>query len=248
MEQLGSIAARSGLQPQNESQITQKSSGNISPRQNSGISREKIAAMLDVLKARWQTRGWHAMAKEDSEPMALEFIKVMNRHEIPYQQYRELYDRSVDLRARRVEQGLSCDDFSADMMVACWPSLKQDLHERQVAAGRTLTASAQSQCLRCFGTGMETVTDAEGRKSVRPGCQHEMLDETERTTAGLDDAISEVKLRQGATTESAAMICNRIRLELAKDYATAEDQEVGDQAWRASQTMAHAERYCRENL
>jgi hypothetical protein len=240
MEKISKIMA--APLPSSELQTTQRSSPSTLLRQSLGLSREKLTAMLDVLKARWQTRGWHAMSREDSEPMAIEFIRELDRHEIPWQHYRELYQRSLDLRARRIAQGLAADDFSADMMVACWPSLRQDLHEREVAAGRTLTAQAQTQCLDCFGTGTQIIRDAEGNKiGARPGCKHEaQAREVEETMDGF--AMAEAALRQPAREETALDICRRVRRDLAKDYLA--DVEG---AWEAQTTWLHAERYVREN-
>lgn len=201
--------------------------------------------MLDVLKARWQTKGWHVMRKEDSEPMAIEFIKALERHQIPYAHYRELYDRSLDLRARRMGQGLSCDDFSADMMVARWPSLRAEIREREIAEGRTLTVTAPTQCLRCYGTGMEIIYGERGEKvGVKPGCMHEHIDKSDPSTAGIDNAIGALKIV--FTEETAEDICKRVRQQLAHLVITTFGEE-SQRAWQASRTWAHAEKYVREN-
>lgn len=145
-----------------------------------GVSREKVTAMLDVLKTRWQTKGWHVMAKEDGEPMALEFIRELDRHGVPWTAYRDLYHRSVDLRARRLGQGMQCEDFSAEMMIACWPALEAELKQREIDAGRTLTENAASQCPRCHGTDMEALYGASGYQlGVRKGCDHRAVEEGE---------------------------------------------------------------------
>ena len=107
------------------------------------------------------------MSAEDSGAMAIAFIEVMDREGIHYRHYEELYRRSVSLRAARMNEGLKCDDFSADMMVACWPSLKYELKRREIDAGRTLPDTAASECPRCFGVGMEVIPEHGARR-----CDH----------------------------------------------------------------------------
>lgn len=203
-----------------------------------GISREKLTAMLDVLKTRWQTKGWHVMAKEDSEPMAVEFIRELDRHSVPYQHYRELYNRAIDLRAARINNGLSCDDFSVEMMLACWPSLQRDIRQREIDSGRLLTETSQTQCGRCFGTGMERVYEMGVMIGLRKGCKHEILDDA---SAGPDD------LPTMGRDETAIEICGRIKKELAQEWIAAIDDPSRSAAiWAAQGTVTRASRYIAE--
>lgn len=113
--------------------------------------------MLNVLDKRWLSMGWRAMDPKDSEVMALVWIEILDRERVPYQHYEELYRRCVGLRARRLSQGLKCDDFSVEMMIACWPSLAAEIRERMVKEGRYLEQNAAAGCEKCYGTGMEVV-------------------------------------------------------------------------------------------
>lgn len=137
-------------------------------------SREKVTAMQNVLNKRWLSQGWRVMDPDDSEAMAMVWIEIMDEHKIPYQHYQELYRRSIGLRAKRLEQGLKCEDFSADLLVACWPGLVKDIEQRRIAEKRYLPDTAESDCPRCFGSGMEVVPG----KGARP-CKHEPLDPSE---------------------------------------------------------------------
>ena len=185
------------------------------------------------------------MTDPDSEPMALAFIEAFNRHQIPYQQYGELYTRAMDLRARRLAQGLKTDDFSADLLIACWPGLKSELHDREVAAGRTLTATSATQCLRCYGTGMENVFDDEGRSlGVRPGCKHEHVDTSDPSMNGFDQAFD--ALATPHRPETALEICARLRKQLAYEYATAIGDAESERAWAGSKALNGIERYIRQ--
>jgi len=129
--------------------------------------------MLAVLNRRWLANGWRVMDPADSETMALVWIELLDRDRIPYQHYDELFRRAVDLRARRLENGLKCDDFSAEMMIACWPPLAAELHKRDIRSGRFLTPNAESDCPRCYGTGVERIIDADGKAWAKPGCDHD---------------------------------------------------------------------------
>lgn len=95
------------------------------------------------------------MNPKDSETMALVWIEMLDGQRIPYQHYETLYKRSVELRARRMSQGLKCDDFSVEMMIACWPSLAKEIHDKRVAEGKYLSSTAESDCDRCYGSGIE---------------------------------------------------------------------------------------------
>lgn len=181
------------------------------------------------------------MSEGDSVPMALVWIESLDRAGVPYQQYDELYQRSVALRAQRSAQGLKTDDFSVDLMIACWPSLKTELNERAIAEGRTLSATAPTQCLRCFGTGMERMFDENGNeKGVRPGCLHEHVDTSDPGTAGLQDALAAA--RQG---ESARDILIRLGALAAADWLTLSGP-AADRVWRGIGILTRAERYVRE--
>ncbi len=166
------------------------------------------------------------MDKADAEPMAL-------------------YQRACELRMSNLAKGLKPDEFSADMMAFCWPGLQKELREREVAAGRTLTGYAQSQCLDCYGTGIKTFYDADGKKiGARPGCTHEHVDAGERDREGM--ASVEAAMHRPVPDETAADICSRVRQQLAYTYVHADGETAQQAAWSASRTWAHAEKYCRE--
>lgn len=117
--------------------------------------------------------GWRAMDPEDSEPMAVVWIEALNRAGIPRQSYLELYYRCIELRARRLTEGLECDGFSVDMMISCWPSLQKEIREREINAGRTLTSNAASGCPHCLGSGMRYVDPANPGQGIEGRCDHQ---------------------------------------------------------------------------
>jgi hypothetical protein len=149
-------------------------------KQSLQVSREKLRAMLSVLNKRWLSKGWNAMERENAEPMALVFIERLNEENVPYQLYEELFNRSVKMRAQRMAQGLGCDDFSVDMMLACWPALRKEIREKEIASKSMLPETAESRCPRCMGLGKEYVFDAEGKLlGVKQTCDHRPLVEGE---------------------------------------------------------------------
>ena len=187
--------------------------------------------------------GWRAMDTADSEPMALVFIERLDRDGIPYQHYHELYIRAGQLRTRTINNGGRVEDFSADLMASCWPNLQAELKQREIDAGRTLSATAPTQCRRCHGTGMEMIYDADGQKlGVLPGCKHEFVD---------DDPVVEISQTFTApamsSSETAVAICVRVRKELAKIFVMHDDSNERHRAWLASATWLRAEKYCRAN-
>lgn len=111
------------------------------------------------------------MDEADSEPMALVWIESLDGARVPFERYAELYRRSIELRARRLAQGLKCEDFSVDMMIACWRELCKEIDKNMRDSGRYLPETAESDCPRCYGSGMEVVPG----KGARP-CKHEPLD------------------------------------------------------------------------
>ena len=111
--------------------------------------------MLNVLNKRWLTQGWRVMDKADAEIMAIAWIEVLDQYKVPHDQYAELYRRCLELRSRRLSNGLKCDDFSVEMMIACWPSLAKEIHDKRVAEGKYLSSTDESDCDRCYGSGYE---------------------------------------------------------------------------------------------
>jgi hypothetical protein len=99
--------------------------------------------------------------------MALAWIEALNREGVPWQRYDEIYHRTIKLRARRFAAGLQCDDFSVEMMIACWNELEEDIRQREIASRQYIPAVAESGCDKCFGTGVEIIDG----KGARP-CKH----------------------------------------------------------------------------
>ena len=155
MERFDKIAQTARQQISNGSTAIATSSPSTPPRQNLGISREKITAMLNVLNKRWLTMGWRVMDKADAEVMAIAWIEFLDAQKIPHEHYAELYKRALDTRTRRLNAWLKCEDFSAELMAAGWPSLADELRRKRIEEKRYLPETAVSDCDLCHGSGYE---------------------------------------------------------------------------------------------
>lgn len=104
------------------------------------------------------------MESATADSMAKAFISNLDEAKIPWQRYHELYRRAMKMRITRLELGLKCDDFSVDMMIACWPELNREIRQKEIESGRVLPKTAQSDCDLCYGTGMEVVVGQGARR------------------------------------------------------------------------------------
>ena len=98
------------------------------------------------------------------------FVHTLDREGVPASAYSELYERVLQMRAKAIQDGKQIPNFGVDLMIAQWTGewgLRNQLRQREVEAGRTLTSNAESRCERCFGSGFEVV---EGKGARR--CDH----------------------------------------------------------------------------
>ena len=195
--------------------------------------------MLAVLAKHWLSNGWNSQDPDDAEAMALAFIEQLDLEGIPSSAYMELYFRArVRMREERAAGKSRSPGFPVDLLIECWPAVRDAINE---LAPKQLSVSAPTQCLRCYGTGMEQVYDDEGRKQgVRAGCKHEHLDTSDPHSAGMGQAMAALASQE----ETAADICRRVRRGLTQDFQRAETDAERYAAFRASGTWLRAERYC----
>jgi hypothetical protein len=139
MESIGKVIKMGNPLTSNESTSMVQSSTNIPQRQNLGIAREKIVAMLAVLNKRWLSQGWRVMDPKDAEPMALAWIEILDKYQIPYEHYHGLYLRAIETRTFRIAQGLNATEFTAELMASCWQSYcEQQNQERKIGIDKQL--------------------------------------------------------------------------------------------------------------
>lgn len=132
---------------------------------------------------------------------------ALKHYRIPLDCYKELFDMAFDERQLRMAEGKDIP-IEAALLISCWTrphGLKTKIEQRRIDEGRTLSGSAMSQCLRCFGTGLENRFDADGRVIgivIGKQCEHlpvtegdplfrppakETVDETANVVAGKFD-------------------------------------------------------------
>jgi hypothetical protein len=120
------------------------------------------------------------MDRTDAEAMAIVFIQTLDLKNIPYQHYGELYNRIAQLRASRTAQGLKTDEFSADLMLACWDGLASDIarrereHNDQLRSRYLPPDPDDDQCPRCFMSFKKPGIEVVPRKGART-CYHKPL-------------------------------------------------------------------------
>ena len=112
--------------------------------------------MLAVLNKLWLSRGYHVMDPADAEPMALSFIEHLDEAGVPYEHYQQLYRATVAYRAEQRRNGKRVDEFSAELMVTCWPGLKEQLNfdrQNKIGADRQLYGESYvPKCNWCLDT------------------------------------------------------------------------------------------------
>lgn len=114
--------------------------------------------------------GWQTRTAQELDQTIRTWGEMFAHYQIPVTAYPELYQRAFDVRQLRLRDGKDAPQMDATLLVSQWTGdwgLKAQLRQREVEAGRTLGANAESVCERCFGSGFEIV---EGRGARR--CDH----------------------------------------------------------------------------
>lgn len=138
------------------------------------ISNDKLTAMGDVID-RWRlNKGWNPL-DNDSQMLAISsWVNVMDSEDVPASAYNELFVRALKLRASLFAQGKQPPELGVELMLACWDSLRREIEEKRISDGRTLTASAETQCPKCFGSNFEYKFDENGNKlGIIGKCSHD---------------------------------------------------------------------------
>jgi hypothetical protein len=108
--------------------------------------------------------------------------------------------------------------------------------EAAVDQTRLLSATAPSQCLRCYGTGMERMYGENNEfLGTRKGCLHEHLDNGDPYAAGIDAVIAANKIVERERTS--IEICAELRRRLAYQAVTSAIPEDANEAWTASKIL-----------
>lgn len=205
---------------------------------------DKQRAMGEVLD-RWRlNNGWNPLDDKTQMASIAAFVHELDTEKVPHQHYGELYSRALRSRIAAVQNGKQLPNFGVELMLAEWlgpHGLKKELQQREIDAGRTLTSNAASVCLKCDGTGMERVKDAQGRIGLRQGCDHEYTPAEAETMDGFD--MVEAAIKRPSSGETAIQIVRRLRRELAREFVMSEhDQAKADNAWQGQRVLQRIEK------
>lgn len=137
------------------------------------LSRENHAALFSVINKARLLNGWMTRTAQELDATIRTWSEMFARYAIPIAAYGELYARAFDVRQERMRQGGDVPQMDATLLVSQWTGsfgLQALLKQREVEAGRTLGANAESVCRHCDGTGYRT--EFEGGYSVARRCDH----------------------------------------------------------------------------
>lgn len=108
------------------------------------------------------SKGWGILPASEAELVASVYIEILDKARVPVKHYARLYDRAMETRIRKLSNGETPPDFSAELMVACWVGPNGLSNEmREADSQRLLPETVKSDCPKCFGTGW-AVSKMEG--------------------------------------------------------------------------------------
>lgn len=144
------------------------------PTTLSNVPREQHAALFALINKARMLNGWSTRTAQELDPTIRTWSEIFEKYNIPISAYQELYQRSFELRQRRLGEGKDVPQMDATLLVSQWDSewgLRKELYNRKVNEGRTLTVNAQTACQYCDGTGWKQV-DPTDRLSPVMRCTH----------------------------------------------------------------------------
>jgi hypothetical protein len=137
------------------------------------IPREQHVALFALINKVRMLNGWTTKTAQELDATIRTWAEVLNRYRIPLEYYNECYLRAVDTRQKKLQDGKEIE-IDAPLLVAAWQSgLAQEIEQRRIAEKRYLPDTAESDCPRCFGSGMECTP-----KGAKP-CDHRPLEDGE---------------------------------------------------------------------
>lgn len=139
-----------------------------------------LTALINRARA---LNGWKMQDANTLEKRMLVWRDALKQYRIPLSAYKELFDLAFNERQRKMADGKDVP-IEAALLISCWTrphGLRETIKQREIDAGRTLEATAASQCGRCFGTGLENKFDVDGAiiGIVDNNCDHRPIGESE---------------------------------------------------------------------
>ena len=107
------------------------------------------------------------------------WFEILQTEKVPENAFDELYRRACQKQAVALGSGKEMPDMSAQLMLSCWIGdfgLRNEIRQREFDSKKFLPSTAESICIRCDGTGLETIHSDNGRNlGRRPGCKQQPL-------------------------------------------------------------------------
>lgn len=151
MDRIDSIAATATAPLQHRSSQTDRTES---------IPRDKMMAMGDVFD-RWRlNQGWNPWDNDTQMAAIKSWVHTLDIENIPASAYGPLYERALLRRATAINQGRTIPTFGVELMLAEWMGengYQRELRQKEIDAGRTLGANAESVCQHCHGSGFKFV-------------------------------------------------------------------------------------------
>lgn len=147
---------------QTANELTQTFSKNLptSTQTIQSLSRDEHAALFAVINKARLLNGWLTRTAQELDATIRTWAEIFADYQIPINAYPELYKRAFDVRQTKMQLGLTVPQMDATLLVSQWTGafgLKAAWRQKEIEAGRTLGANAESVCQHCFGTGFRSV-------------------------------------------------------------------------------------------
>lgn len=124
---------------------------------------------------RWRlNQGWNPWDNQTQDMAIASWVHSLDREGIPATAYGELYERVLTRRADAITHGRQVPTFGVELLIAEWNGewgLRNQLRQREIDAGHTLGANAESVCQHCFGSGWRDHV-ISGYKVGKRRCDH----------------------------------------------------------------------------
>lgn len=71
---------------------------------------------------------------------------MINRFQIPLECFNELFWRAVEIRVKRLEQGLNCPDITPDLLASQWEWLRREMFEKKQNLEKAILPAKYDPC------------------------------------------------------------------------------------------------------
>lgn len=135
---------------------------------------EAATILGTILDRNRLANGWNRLPDTEHDQQLISWLEVLDVNGVPFPAFDECYRAALKTRMRQKSAGVKLMPMAAEDLAVEWPAVKA---AAEINHGpKRLAASSESDCPRCFGTGMEALPN----NISRPGCSHAPLTDAER--------------------------------------------------------------------